>query len=92
VPTFRVYYAKDITKGYFAPPSSFSEADYVDTGEVAAPDLDTLVSLLNPPRSETFMAQVEVGGVHASLSPCDVARDEDGRLWQCALAGWGRLA
>jgi hypothetical protein len=91
MPRYKVYSAKATPLNPFETPRVFVPSDYVDMGEVAAHDLNRLITLLNPPRSETFIARVEMGKVHASMSPGDVAQDEAGTFWMCEFAGWREL-
>lgn len=73
MPSYRVFYAETMPLDPFETPRVFNPNDYVDRGEVVAGDFNRLMALLNPPRSETFMARVEMGKFHASMSPGDVA-------------------
>lgn len=92
MPRYRIFYAKAMPLNPFETSRVFVPSDYVDMGEVVAHDFNRLMALLNPPMSETFMARVDMAKVHASMSPGDVAQDEDGMFWMCEFAGWRRMA
>ena len=90
MPRYTVFYAKRLPNPMEVP-DVFVEADYLDMGEREARDLEHLFGQLQDPKDQVFVDRCMAHLIHTSMSPGDVAVDEQGRRWACDFMDWKEL-
>lgn len=83
--TYKVFYAKDAMAGYKVP--NFSPADYDEVVVVEAECLNDLFRKMNVVDGDELPVRMKI----RSMSCGDVAIDEAGKKYFCALVGWNEL-
>lgn len=83
--TYKVFYAKDAMAGYKVP--NFTLCGYDEVAVIEAECLDDLFRKMNVVDGTELPLKMKI----RSMSCGDVAIDETGRKFFCALVGWTEL-